>query len=92
MKTNNLEPHAKQHRMPLQESAVYRARLEAVVQAGSIQIAREQQELVRSGILDLEGNLIGAFVPPTDQDGLDNEIYEPDLAIANTLRILKTTK
>jgi hypothetical protein len=92
MKTNNLEASAKQNRMSLQESAAYRTRLDAVMEAGAIQITREQQELMRRGILDAEGNRIEAFVPPTDQDGLDNEIYEPDLARADTLRILEATK
>jgi hypothetical protein len=59
--------------MSPEESAEYRARQDAVIAAGVIQIRKEQEELVRLGIIDADGNLTKPFVPPPGQSGLHNE-------------------
>jgi hypothetical protein len=61
-------------RMSPEESAEYHARQEAVIAIGIVNIKREQEELVRRGILDAEGNRIKPFVPPSGQSGLHNDI------------------
>jgi hypothetical protein len=56
-------------RMSSQEAAEYRARQDAVIAAGVANIQREQKKLIRLGILDADGNLVGPFVPPLGSSG-----------------------
>lgn len=63
-------------RMSPQESAEYRARQGAVIALGVANIRRQENELIRRGILDACGNLIKPFVPPTGQSGLHSETDE----------------
>jgi hypothetical protein len=56
-------------RMSSEESAEFQARLDAVLAVGALQIAREQEELVRRGILDANGNRVKPFVVPAGQSG-----------------------
>jgi hypothetical protein len=56
-------------RMSSEESAEFQARLDAVLAVGALQIARDQEELVRRGILDANGDRVKPFVAPAGQSG-----------------------
>jgi hypothetical protein len=55
--------------MSSEESAEFQARLDAVLALGAVQIAKDQEELVRRGILDANGNRVKPFVAPTSHSG-----------------------
>jgi hypothetical protein len=74
MTKNNRSHPVQLPRMSPEESAAYQARLDAVIATGVAQIKREQEKLVRRGILDTEGNRIKPFVAPSDQSGEPYEI------------------
>jgi hypothetical protein len=73
MKTRIPSSRVRLPRMSPEESAEYRTRQDAVIAAGMVQINREQEELIRRGILDTQGNLIEPFVAPVGQSGECNE-------------------
>ena len=50
-------------RLPSIEAAEYRTRQEAVIANGVAQIQRNNEELVRRGILDADWNLVSPFDP-----------------------------
>lgn len=56
-------------RMSAKEAAEYRSRQDAVIAAGVANIQREQKRLLRLGIIDNDGNLVGPFVPPIGSSG-----------------------
>ncbi len=69
MTAKNPRPLVRLPRMSSEESAEFQARLNAVLALGAIQIAKDQEELVRQGILDANGNRVKPFVAPTGHSG-----------------------
>lgn len=67
MTTKNPNHLVRLPRMSPAESAEYRTRQDAVIAAGMVGIKKEQQELIRRGILDTKGDRIKTFVPPIGQ-------------------------
>jgi hypothetical protein len=56
-------------RMSAEESSEFQSLLDAVIASGLPQIKRDHDELVRRGILDVEGNRMKPFVPPHGHSG-----------------------
>ena len=64
MVKNNLFKCARLPRLSSVESAEYRTRQEAVIANGVAQITRNNEELVRRGVLDADWNLIEPYDGP----------------------------